>query len=238
MATPVTAKFSKMRIWLGAYSDLVVPVVSVSNTLPAICTVSAANIPKFIDGNQVTILGITEPNAMDIANGTWVIASANVPPNTFTLTGVDCTGGAYPATIGITATVKNVAGGVTYMAPCGLVSKNCTINKNLSEHAIKNCQNPSAPMWLGREVESLSCSITGEGVAAAESVPYWHTATLSIASVPMKVEVEFAIGRSTITGLFHVTSQAFGAETGERVSLGINAQSDGDCTAVWSTTAL
>jgi hypothetical protein len=235
MAVPTTARFGRMRILLGTYSDLVVPVVSVSNTLPAVCTVDMSVIDKFVNGSQVTISGITEPTML-LANGTWVIASANEPAGTFALTGVDCSGGAVMAMGDIDATVLNVAGGVTYIAPCGLTSKNCTITKNLEDIFIKDCSVKGAPIWLGREVQSLACSISGDGVAAAESVPYWAAATFSLISVPMKVEMDFEIGNTVITGLFHVDSQAFGAESGGRVTLAINAESDGVCTAVWTDT--
>ena len=235
MAVPVTAKFGKMRILLGAYTDLVLPVVSVSNTLPAVCTVSAANIVKFQNGRQVIIAGIADAS-MTSANGTKVISSVNSPANTFTLDGVDCSAGAAPATVGITVTVKDEMSGITYIAPCGLTAKNCALSKNLEEVFIKDCSDISTPVWLGRDVQSLSCSIAGDGVAAAESVPYWAAAAYSHASVPMRAEIDFGIGNTVVTGLFHIDSHAFAADSGGRVTLSINAQSDGDCTAIWTNT--
>ena len=130
--------------------------------------------------------------------------------------------------------MKDEAGVITYTTPCGLTSKNCTISKNLAEVSIPDCTDEDAPIWLGRDVQSLSCTISGDGVAAAESVPAWDIAAMATDSVPMKVEIEFPVGMKTITGRFHVDSEAFGADAGGRVTLAINAQSDGACTAVWA----
>ena len=63
-----------------------------------------------------------------------------------------------------------------YAAPCGFTSKGVTISKNLQEVNIPDCDDPDAPTWVGRDVLSQSATITGDGVAAAESVPDWDDA--------------------------------------------------------------
>ena len=84
-------------------------------------------------------------------------------------------------------------------------------------------------------MQSQTCSITGDGVAAAESVPDWNDAAMTTDSVPMRVTIEFeGVGTKVIEGQFHVDSEAFAAEAGGRVTLAINAQSDGAVTAVWT----
>ena len=52
----------------------------------------------------------------------------------------------------------------------------------------------------------------------------------------MKVEIEFSTGTKTFTGLFIVDNLTFGAEQGGRVTLGFNAQSDGQITDLWTPT--
>ena len=74
-----------------------------------------------------------------------------------------------------------------YAAPCGFTSKGVTISKNLQEVNIPDCDNPDDPIWVGRDVQSQSATITGDGVAAAESVPDWDDAAMSTDSVPMRV---------------------------------------------------
>lgn len=237
MAQPSTAKFGKMRVLLGAYPTLTVAVTSVSNANPTKCTVAAGDITKFKNGKSVIIAGVTG-TGMTSANGTWTIADVGVPANQFTLVGSNTAAGAAPATTGITAKVKDEAGTITYIAPCGMTTKNVTLAKNLNEIAIPDCTDPDAPLWMARDVGSMTCTISGDGFAAAESVPDWDIAAMSTDSVPMKCEILFdagtVSGTKTITGRFHVDSEAFSAEAGNRVQLAINAQSDGPVTAVWA----
>src|SRR5262245_49603586 len=121
-----------------------------------------------------------------------------------------------------------------FAAPCGFDSKGATISKNLSEVNIPDCEDPDAPIWVGRSVQSQSAVITGSGVAAAESLGDWDAAAMSTDSIPMRVEIEFATGMKTIEGRFHVDSEAFAATAGGYVTLAINAQSDGQVTATWT----
>lgn len=125
-----------------------------------------------------------------------------------------------------------------YAAPCGFTSKGATISKNLQEINIPDCQNPDDPIWVGRDVQSQSCTITGDGVAAAESVPDWDDAAMATASVPMRVTIDFGAGagKKVIEGNFHIDSEAFAADAGGRVTLAINATSDGAVTATWTPT--
>ena len=48
---------------------------------------------------------------------------------------------------------------IVYAAPCGLTTKNLTISKNLQEINIPDCDDPDAPVWLGRDVQNLSATI-------------------------------------------------------------------------------
>lgn len=124
---------------------------------------------------------------------------------------------------------------LSYAAPCGFTSKGVTLSKNLQEVNIPDCDDPDAPIWVGRDVLSQSCTITGDGVAAAESVPDWDDASMSTDSIPMRVSIEFeGVGTKTITGNFHVDSEAFASAQGGRVTLAINAVSDGAVVAAWT----
>jgi hypothetical protein len=125
-----------------------------------------------------------------------------------------------------------------YASPCGFTSKGVTISKNLQEVNIPDCDNPDDPIWVGRDVQSQSCNISGDGVAAAESVPDWDDAAMSTESVPMRVTIDFGTGAGTkvIEGKFHIDSEAFAADAGGRVTLAINAVSDGAVTATWTPT--
>jgi len=123
---------------------------------------------------------------------------------------------------------------IVYEAPCGLTTKGLSITQNLQEVSIPDGDDPDAPFWLARDVQNLSATISGDGVAAAESVPTWNAAAMSTASTPMRVTIEFSTGTKTFTGLWIVDNLTFGAEQGGRVTLSFNAQSDGEITDLWT----
>lgn len=119
---------------------------------------------------------------------------------------------------------------IVYTAPCGFTSKSMTLNKSLSEVSLPDCADPDAPIVLGRDVESISTSISGEGVLAASAVETWLDAYESTESVPVKVEIEFSTGVVTWTGAMHIESLELGAEQGGRVTINVSMQSDGALT--------
>lgn len=234
MSAPETAKFGKMRVMLGEYPPATpVAVTSLSNTDPAVVTVGAGTIGQFTSGTLVTIAGATG-TGMTAANGQHTISSVGSPANTFTLASVDTSAGAAPQTTGVTAAPPDMSGTIIYAAPCGLTTKNFALSKNLQEVNIPDCDDPDAPIWLGRDTQNMSATISGDGVAAAESVPDWNAAAISTESVPMKVEIEFTTGMKTFEGLFVVDNLTFGAEQGGRVTLAFNAQSDGQIADTWT----
>lgn len=232
MAQPTTAKFGKFRVLLGDVSGAApaaVTVTSLSNTNPAVVTVAAGDISKFTNGMMVTIAGATG-TGMTAANGTHEIASVGSPANTFTLVGVNTSAAAAPQTTGVTA---QPPAPTVYAAPCGFTSKSFTLAKNLQEIDIPDCDDPDAVAWIGRDAQNLSAAITGEGVAAAQSVGDWNAAWNSVESVPAKVEIEFSTGTLVYTGMFQVDNLAFGAEQAGRVTLNVNMQSDGQIVDQW-----
>lgn len=122
----------------------------------------------------------------------------------------------------------DLAGTGTYSAPCGFTSKTFTQNKSLSEVSLPDCDDPDAPIVLGRDVESISFSVSGEGVLAASSLPVWQEAYRSTESVAVKIEIEFSTGTMTWTGNMHIESLEIAGEQGGRVTLNVSMQSDGD----------
>lgn len=85
----------------------------------------------------------------------------------------------------------NSAVPVVYAAPCGFTSKSLALSKSLSEVSLPDCDEPDAPIVIGRDVESISASVSGEGVLAASAVITWLAAYEKTDSVPVKIEIEF-----------------------------------------------
>lgn len=121
----------------------------------------------------------------------------------------------------------NSAVPIVYAAPCGFTSKSLALNKSLSEVSLPDCDEPDAPIVIGRDVESISASVSGEGVLAASAVITWLAAYEKTDSVPVKIEIEFSTGLVTWTGKMHVESLELGAEQGGRVTISVSLQSDG-----------
>jgi predicted secreted protein len=235
MAQPTTAKAGKMRVMLGTPTGTdpaAITVTSLSSANPAVCTVGASDITKFQNGMIVLIAGATGTGLVN-ANGYKTIASVNTPANTFTLVGTNTLGGVAQTT-GVTADPPKI---VTYAAPCGFTTKALTLTKNLTEVNIPDCDNPDAVAWIGRDAASLTGQVTGEGVAAAESVPTWQAAFNSTSSVPTRIEIDFPTGLLTYEGYMQCESLAYSAEQGGRVALNVSLQSDGALVDTWATHA-
>jgi len=126
----------------------------------------------------------------------------------------------------------NDASPIVYTAPCGFNQRTVTINKGLEEVNIPDCDNPDAVNWVGRDATSLSMTIGGEGVLAAESVETWLDAAEDVDSIPIKVEWQFPAKTITWTGRAHVESFEAGAQDGRRVTGNVSLQSDGKMTRV------
>lgn len=120
------------------------------------------------------------------------------------------------------------SGPIVYAAPCGFTSKSFNLSKSLSEVSLPDCDEPDAPITIGRDVESITASISGEGVLAATAVVTWLDAYESTESIPVKVEIEFSTGTVTWTGMMHLESLELGAEQGGRVTISVSMQSDGE----------
>lgn len=121
-----------------------------------------------------------------------------------------------------------------FRAPCGFTSKSLVMGKNLSEISIPDCDDPDLPIWLGRDVQSQTASITGEGVLAAASIADWLQFYESADSFECEVEVTFSTGVLSFTGFFHLETWTLGAEQGGRVTCNVSMQSDGEIAGTWT----
>ncbi|PLU24579.1 hypothetical protein BMJ26_02095 [Sinorhizobium medicae] len=117
---------------------------------------------------------------------------------------------------------------IIYTAPCGFTSKSLALSKELSEVVIPDCDAPDAASWVGRDVTSLSASVNGEGVLAEESVDAWLAAFNGTEPTPVKIVLTLKTERIEWVGTMHVANLSIEAETGGRVNLNVELQSDGE----------
>lgn len=123
-----------------------------------------------------------------------------------------------------------------FHAPCGFTSKSLVMGKNLSEIQLPDCNDPDLASWLGRDVQSKTAAISGEGVMAAESVETWLDFYESDVSREVEVEITFSTGVLVFLGTFHLENWTMGAEQGGRVTCNISMQSDGEIAGTWTPT--
>lgn len=62
----------------------------------------------------------------------------------------------------------------TFSEPCGLTSKGFAQTASTQDTNVPDCDDPDAPAYVERAIESLSGEITGSGVLALESLPVWR----------------------------------------------------------------
>lgn len=125
--------------------------------------------------------------------------------------------------------LSNGAEPPVFSAPCGFTSKSFTRNKTLAETTVPDCDDPDAPSWVERDVQSMSATISGEGVLAKAAVPVWEAALADADSIECEVELEYADGDSDVyTGFFHLESLDIKGAQGEKVTVSVSMQSDGE----------
>lgn len=123
-----------------------------------------------------------------------------------------------------------------FTAPCGFTNKALNLSKNLEEVTIPDCDDPDKPSWVGRDVSSLTASVTGEGVLAGEAVETWLNAFKTTEPVPVRIELLLTAGSLIFTGMMHLSTFNITAETGQRVNVSVELQSDGELLGVYTTT--
>lgn len=119
-----------------------------------------------------------------------------------------------------------------YTAPCGLNQRSFSRSKNLTEVDVPDCDDEDKPAEVGREVRSLTWSVSGEGVLASESVATWDKMYADADSWNVKIEevLPAPTGTITYTGKAHLESLEHGANRGEKCTISISLQSDGALT--------
>lgn len=140
---------------------------------------------------------------------------------------------AQPTTARFGAMVISIGDGAspeTFTAPCGFTSKSLTLSKNLQEINLPDCDDPDAAAWVGRDVQSMTATVSGEGVLAEESLVTWKEFFESTASKNVRIKITTSGGYIQYDGAMHLESLAHSAEQGGRVTLNVTLQSDGEMT--------
>lgn len=120
--------------------------------------------------------------------------------------------------------------GVFY-APCGLTTKGFNQTANTQETSVPDCDNPDAPAYIERAVDTITAEVSGSGVLAEEAFPVWQewfdsAASKSVRIYPMGGSKGY-YGGNFILSAFNMTVQR-----GQKVNVEVTLQSDGQ--AIWN----
>jgi hypothetical protein len=123
----------------------------------------------------------------------------------------------------------------TFIKPCGLSNHTVTFTKNAQEVNVPDCDDPEAPQWIERDVESLDFSASGEGILAAEAVEVWWNYFNSTDAVNARIYIgapENITNGYYWEGLVHVNNFEVTGQTGQRAKVKLGVVSSGEMTFV------
>lgn len=123
----------------------------------------------------------------------------------------------------------------TFSAPCGFNQRSLNRSKALTEIEVNDCDDEDEPAWVGREVQSLTWSVTGEGVLPQESVRMWEDFFSSANSRNVRIEMLYPSETIFFEGKAHLQTYTVGANRGEKVTKTIDLQGDGALVEVTNT---
>lgn len=121
-----------------------------------------------------------------------------------------------------------------FAAPCGLTTKAFNQTANTQETSVPDCDNPDAPAYVERAVDTISGEISGSGVLAEEAFDTWQGWFDSAASRTARV---YPMGQSGgfYEGSFVLTQFNTPVQRGQKVNVDVTMQSDGQY--IWNAMA-
>jgi hypothetical protein len=125
--------------------------------------------------------------------------------------------------------IGNGASPEVFAAPCGLTTKGFNQTANMQETSVPDCDDPDAPAYVERAVDTISSEITGSGVMATEAFPTWQAWFDSAASKNCRVYPNGSSG-GYYEGLFALSAFNLTVQRGQKVNVDVTMTSDGEYT--------
>ena len=116
-----------------------------------------------------------------------------------------------------------------FTAPCGFTDRSLELKANTSTTQVPDCDNPDAPAWEDKDVQTLSASITGQGVMALEALPIWRGWLFSAEAKNVRVKLDLPAGKNPgyYQGAAILTSLKHDSNIGEKVKLSVSIENTG-----------
>jgi TP901-1 family phage major tail protein len=121
-----------------------------------------------------------------------------------------------------------------FAAPCGLTTRGIEFSKETNDVTVPDCDDPDLPAWTERSVRTLSASVSGSGILAAEAHATWRAAFLNTNSVNCRIKIDDTLGNGGgyYSGKFHLSAFSITGEIGDKLQVEITLDSDSDI--VWT----
>jgi predicted secreted protein len=110
--------------------------------------------------------------------------------------------------------------------PCGLVSRGVAFTASTNSTLIPDCDDPELPAWEAKDVNSISCQVTGNGVMATESFNVWNDWFQSALARNCQIHLD-GNGLGYWEGQFILTNLRYGGQRGQKVRLDITLDNTG-----------
>ena len=121
-----------------------------------------------------------------------------------------------------------------FYAPCGLTSKGFSQTASTQDTSVPDCDDPDAPAYIERAVDTISSEITGSGVLAQEAFSVWQGWFDAATSRACRI---YPMGQSGgfYAGNFILTQFNTPVQRGQKVNLDVTMTSDGQY--IWNDIA-
>lgn len=111
-----------------------------------------------------------------------------------------------------------------FAAPCGISTKGIDFSASTNETNVPDCDDPDAPQWVERVVQSLSAGLNAAGIMAEESYGTWRDWYLAATKRAVRIYVG---GLGYYYGDFLLTAFKTTGNIGEKVQVDLTMQNDG-----------
>jgi hypothetical protein len=115
--------------------------------------------------------------------------------------------------------------------PCGLTTKNFTLNASTNTTLIPDCADPSLPAWEAKDVNALSAEVTGAGVMAVEAFHTWVDwylgATERQARIQLVSPLALPLSLGYFQGSFILSKLTYNGVRGQKVNMDITMVNNG-----------
>lgn len=125
--------------------------------------------------------------------------------------------------------IETTSGSGIFSAPCGLTSKGFNQTANTQTTVVPDCDDPDAPAYEEKAVDSIGAEISGSGVMATEAFTTWQD-WFDSADVKACRIYPKGSGNGYYAGNFLLTAFNMTVDRGQKVQVSVTMQNDGQYT--------